>query len=182
MEVTEVRVKLIDITSERLKAFCTLTLDGEFVIRDLKIIEGPHGDFVAMPSRKLTDRCTRCGSKNHLRARYCNDCGNKLAENRANKDPDGRTKLHADVAHPIHANCRQKLQEAVLAAYHDEVEKAKQPGYQPIRLGDDYDDDAVGHETSPAHADPSHATQTQSSAVANPQPEGRADGFGEGIE
>ena len=40
MEVTGVCVKLIDITSERLKAFCTLILDGEFVIRELKIIEG----------------------------------------------------------------------------------------------------------------------------------------------
>ncbi len=35
-----------------------------FVIRDLKIIEGAKGFFVAMPSRKLTDRCGHCGTKN----------------------------------------------------------------------------------------------------------------------
>lgn len=179
MEVTGVCVKLIDITSERLKAFCTLILDGEFVIRELKIIEGPHGDFVAMPSRKLTDRCTRCGNKNHLRARYCNDCGNKLVENRANKGIYGRTKLHADVAHPIHATCRQKLQQAMLAAYHEEVEWAKQPGYQSIRLEDDYDDETVTSKSSQAHTDRSHTTQDRT--IANPQPEQNANRFGEGI-
>ncbi|MFO1093344.1 MAG: SpoVG family protein [Planctomycetaceae bacterium] len=57
MEITEVRIKLADEVRERLHAFCSITLDGCFVIRDLKIIEGARGPFVAMPSRKLTDRC-----------------------------------------------------------------------------------------------------------------------------
>jgi stage V sporulation protein G len=67
--ITEVRIKLVAENNERLMAFCSLTLDNAFVIRDLKIIEGTKGLFVAMPSRKLTDRCGRCGCKNHLRAR-----------------------------------------------------------------------------------------------------------------
>ena len=49
MEVTEVRIKLMEESSERLKAFCSITLDDSFVIRDLKIIEGTTGPFVAMP-------------------------------------------------------------------------------------------------------------------------------------
>ena len=75
MVITEVRIKLMDENNERLQAFCSVTFDDCFVIRDLKIIEGTKGSFVAMPSRKLTDRCTHCGSKNHLRARHCNQCG-----------------------------------------------------------------------------------------------------------
>ena len=38
--------------SDRLKAFCSVTIDKEFVIRDLKIIEGTNGMFVAMPAAR----------------------------------------------------------------------------------------------------------------------------------
>jgi stage V sporulation protein G len=108
-----------------------------FVIRDLKIIEGAKGFFVAMPSRKLTDRCHNCGTKNHLRSRFCNQCGCRLDENRAIRDADGRAKLHADIAHPINSMCREKIQGAVLASYADELERAKLPGY--ISRYDDLD-------------------------------------------
>ena len=99
MEITEVRIKLMEDNSgsnERLQAFCSITFDDMFVIRDLKIIEGAKGFFVAMPSRKLTDRCPGCGSKNHLRARYCNQCGGKLDEDRATRDADGRDLIQHD--------------------------------------------------------------------------------------
>jgi stage V sporulation protein G len=82
-----------------------------------------------MPSRKLTDRCHNCGTKNHLRSRFCNQCGCRLDENRAIRDADGRAKLHADIAHPINSMCREKIQGAVLASYADELERAKMPGY-----------------------------------------------------
>ena len=67
MEITEVRVKLMEEPGERLQAFCSITFDDAFVVRDLKIIEGTTGPFVAMPSRKLTAHCPQCGCKNHLR-------------------------------------------------------------------------------------------------------------------
>ena len=132
MEITEVRIKLMEDNSgsnERLQAFCSITFDDMFVIRDLKIIEGAKGFFVAMPSRKLTDRCHHCGTKNHLRSRFCNQCGSRLDENRAIRDADGRAKLHADIAHPINSMCREKIQGAVLASYADELERSKLPGY-----------------------------------------------------
>ena len=140
MEITEVRIKLMEDNSgsnERLQAFCSITFDDMFVIRDLKIIEGAKGFFVAMPSRKLTDRCHNCGTKNHLRSRFCNQCGCRLDENRAIRDADGRAKLHADIAHPINSMCREKIQGAVLASYADELERAKLPGY--ISRYDDLD-------------------------------------------
>ena len=132
MEITEVRIKLMEDNSgsnERLQAFCSITFDDMFVIRDLKIIEGAKGFFVAMPSRKLTDRCHHCGTKNHLRSRFCNQCGSRLDENRAIRDADGRAKLHADIAHPINSMCREKIQAAVLSSYADELERSKMPGY-----------------------------------------------------
>lgn len=142
MEITEVRIKLMEDNSgsnERLQAFCSITFDDAFVIRDLKIIEGAKGFFVAMPSRKLTDRCTHCGTKNHLRSRFCNQCGSRLDENRALRDAEGRAKLHADIAHPINSPCREKIQSAVLASYADELERSKLPGY--VSRYDDLDGD-----------------------------------------
>ncbi len=137
MQVSEVKVKLVDIKTERLKAFCTITLDGEFVVRDIKVIEGTSGPFVAMPSRKLADKCQRCGAKNHLRAKFCNECGSELSDNRVPKDAAGRVKLHADVAHPINPQCRQRIQQAVLDAFHEEVDRSKHPDYVPQHFDDD---------------------------------------------
>lgn len=137
MVITEVRIKLCEENNERLLAFCSVTFDNAFVVRDLKIIEGTKGVFVAMPSRKLTDRCGKCGCKNHLRARFCNSCGLRMDEARAIRDMDGRAKLHADIAHPIHSSAREQVQTAVIRSYHDEREKAKIPGY--VCTYDDYD-------------------------------------------
>ena len=53
MHITEVRVTLRD--EDKLKAFANITLDNSIVIRGLKIIAGPNGYFVSMPSRKRPD-------------------------------------------------------------------------------------------------------------------------------
>lgn len=142
MDITEIRVKLVDDSAgEKLQGFCTITFDQEFVVRDLKIISGPNGPFVAMPSRKLTDKCPRCRAKNHLRARHCNECGSSLDPARAGKDERGRAKLHTDIAHPINAPARRRIEQEILDAYRKEIEKSKRPGYRPPRLGADYDDE-----------------------------------------
>ncbi len=123
MEITDVRVKLLDEAEDKLRGFCTITFGGEFVVRDVKIIEGASGYFIAMPSRKLTDRCRKCRHKNHLRARYCNECGGQLDENRVDRQSEGRGRLHADVAHPISQDCREAIQDAVIRAFHTELER-----------------------------------------------------------
>ncbi len=140
MQISEVRVKLIENKDDRLKAFCSVTMDNEFVVRDIKIIEGTNGHFVAMPSRKMSDHCEKCGGKNHLRAKFCNSCGSGLPDDRAKKDMKGRMKLHADIAHPINADCRKKIQDRVVAAFKEEVERSKQPGYKPVEM-DEPDDE-----------------------------------------
>ena len=53
MEVTEVRVFPVD--EEKLRAYVTITIDSCFVVRDLKVIKGNNGLFVAMPSKKRKD-------------------------------------------------------------------------------------------------------------------------------
>jgi stage V sporulation protein G len=192
--ITEVRIKLMEDSNEneRLQAFCSVTFDDAFVIRDLKIIEGTKGSFVAMPSRKLTDRCTSCGCKNHLRARYCNQCGHKLDEDRATRDADGRVKLHADIAHPINSACREVIQSAVLKAYQVERERSKQPGY--ICTYDDYDSDydgpanftqvvgelspGRGYRTHGSHA--SRGTHTNNQVAAREEKKG-GENFGAGV-
>lgn len=64
-----------------MKAIVSVTFDDEFVVHDIKIIDGQNGLFIAMPSRKMADGEFR------------------------------------DIAHPINATTRQKIQEAVFAEY-----------------------------------------------------------------
>jgi len=54
MQITDVRVRKI--TKEgKMKAIVSITLDDEFVVHDIKVIEGEKGLFIAMPSKKATD-------------------------------------------------------------------------------------------------------------------------------
>jgi stage V sporulation protein G len=137
-QVTEVRVKLTEDPRNKLKAYASVTIDDAFVVRDLKIIDGNKGPFVAMPSRKLADHCKQCHHKNHMRAAYCNQCGGKLDPERAPRDGRGRARLHADLAHPINSQTRIELHKAVVRAYLEEVETQQKAGanYQPK----DFDD------------------------------------------
>lgn len=161
MEVTEVRIKLMDEPGERLKAFCSITFDHCFVVRDLKIIEGSSGPFVAMPSRKLTAHCPRCGMKNHLRAPFCNQCGGELSIDRTPVDAEGRAKLYADIAHPINSACREMIQQRVISEYETELVRAQQPGY--VSRYDDFDLDysdarkSVAASPPETRFDPPHA-------------------------
>ncbi|AQQ51715.1 septation regulator SpoVG [Planococcus lenghuensis] len=54
MEVTDVRLRRVE-TEGRMKAVASITLDGEFVIHDIRVIEGNSGLFVAMPSKRSPD-------------------------------------------------------------------------------------------------------------------------------
>lgn len=168
VEITEVRVKLMEEAGERLQAFCSITLDDAFVVRDLKIIEGVTGPFVAMPSRKLTAHCPQCGCKNHLRAAFCNQCGARQREQHAAKDDEGRAKLYADIAHPINSNCREMIQQRVIQAYEAEKARSKLPGYVPTY--DDFDDDVAW---APPASAPTEAPNLLSPTAQGPeQPRG----------
>lgn len=54
MEITDIRLKKV--TKEgKMKAIVSITLDNEFAVHDIKVIEGEKGLFIAMPSRKAAD-------------------------------------------------------------------------------------------------------------------------------
>lgn len=55
MEITEVRVKLLDKEDSRVKARASITIDGCFVVHDVKVIEREDGFTVNMPNRKLAN-------------------------------------------------------------------------------------------------------------------------------
>lgn len=129
MEISEIRVKLLENQRDKLRAFASLTIANCLVIRDIKVIEGPAGLFVAMPSRKLMDRCPECAAKNPLRARFCNECACPLEGEREARDVRGKPRLYADIAHPIHQAARDLVQGAILAAYRAEFERSQQDGY-----------------------------------------------------
>ena len=131
MKISEVKVKMVAGHSDKLLAFVSITLDGDFVVRDLKVIKGNYGYFVAMPSRKLTEHCPRCNTKNHLRAIYCNECGTKLPERKVPEDDRGRARLHADIAHPINSRTRDYIQKAVVDAYIKEADGFANDSHKP---------------------------------------------------
>lgn len=80
MKITDVKVKPVNGTS-RLKAIVEITIDGVFVVHELRIIEGTNGLFVAMPSRQVGEN------------------------------------VYKDVAHPINAETRKMIEDAVLEKY-----------------------------------------------------------------
>jgi len=148
MEISDVHLKLVNDPNDRLRAVCSITFDGEFVVRDLKVVQGPNGIFVAMPSRKLSTHCPKCGHKNHVRAVYCNDCGGKLPPGpRTTGDGMTKTRFHSDVAHPITASFREKIQQRVIEKYQQETDLARDPNYQPVDVDAEFESSEVPEST-----------------------------------
>ncbi len=54
MQITDVRIRKVE-TEGKMKAVASITIDNEFVVHDIKVIEGERGLFIAMPSRKAAD-------------------------------------------------------------------------------------------------------------------------------
>lgn len=81
MQITDVHLKKVN-SGNRMKAVASVYFDNEFVVHEIKVIEGPNGLFIAMPSRKIPN--------------------------------SGEFK---DIAHPINAETREKIQKAILEAY-----------------------------------------------------------------
>ena len=154
MEITEVRVSLREHVirggsgaagqgEKRLKAYVTVTFDHCFIVRNMKVIEGKNGLFVAMPSHKPKAACARCHFKNDVGARYCTACGSAVSRPMEMTASAGapeslEAQAHRDIAHPITVEFRQYLQRRVLEAYDAERTKEKQPGgFGVDQAGDD---------------------------------------------
>ena len=90
MQITDVRVRKVS-KEGKMRAFVSITIDNEFAVHDIKVIEGENGLFIAMPSRKSSDGEFR------------------------------------DIAHPINAETRAKLQEIILAEYEKARDNEENP-------------------------------------------------------
>ena len=131
MDITEVKIFLKEGQDKKLKAYATLTFDNCFVVRNVKVIEGTKGMFVAMPSRKIKDPCQKCGFRNAVRSKFCNQCGAALPNPEPKVFQPGedaaRQSEHKDIAHPISAECRDYIQKKVLEAYENEKNSSPSP-------------------------------------------------------
>lgn len=127
MEITEVRIFLKDSVDKKLKAYATVTFDNSFVVRNIKIIEGSGGLFIAMPSRKIKQPCPKCGFRNEARSKYCNQCAGPLPlvtqPISAEAQAQDMQSEHKDIAHPITQQFREYLQKKVFDAYEQEKQK-----------------------------------------------------------
>lgn len=121
MEITEIKIFLKEGQDKKLKAYATLTFDNCFVVRNVKVIEGTKGLFIAMPSRKMKDPCPKCNFRNAVRSKFCNQCGASLPVVEPKTimpgDDAARQSEHKDIAHPITAECRDYIQKKVIEAY-----------------------------------------------------------------
>ena len=122
MEITEVRIFLKEGIDKKLKAYATVTFDNAFVVRNIKVIEGSAGLFIAMPSRKLKYPCEKCGFRNEMRSKFCNQCASPLqvAPRPVNPEEVSSQSEHRDIAHPITQSFREYLQKKVLESYEQE--------------------------------------------------------------
>ena len=135
MEVTDVRIFLRESSENRkLKAYATVAFDHAFVVRNIKVIEGTKGLFVAMPSERTKEPCPKCGHRNIVRSRFCNQCGAAMGsvsakppEKEASQTPSGEAQAeHRDIAHPITMECREHIQRKVLEEYQQALSQADQ--------------------------------------------------------
>ena len=136
MKITEVRIFPTESKDGKLKAFATMTFDDWFVVRNVKIIQGNNGLFVAMPSRKAVDPCPKCNFKNVRGSKYCNQCGTQVPMAEVVDENAGKNSgNHMDIAHPITQDCRVYIQDSILEAYKGEGagQKAENTSYQPVR-------------------------------------------------
>ena len=113
MKITEVRVFPRDSHDTKLRAFVTVTFDDCFVVRDLKVIEGSKGLFVAMPSRRIVKKP---GSPAEM--------SGKVEGHETGDGHKAKTSDHRDIAHPITQEFRDYIQKTVLEAYQNQISKS----------------------------------------------------------
>ncbi len=113
MEITEVRITLVDEKDSRVLAYCKACINDCLVVDDIKYIMGEKGPFVQMPNKKHSEPCWHCKHKNPLSACYCGNCGAPKPNNLAPKD----SRHHHDVVFPITSECRAQFETVIGEAY-----------------------------------------------------------------
>lgn len=115
MEITDVDIHLEDDSGGNVKAYCHLTFDGTLVVKNFKVIDGRHGLFVAMPSRKDTKECYKCHTDIPKDASYCYECGKNI--NGGNKN---KRNLYDNMVYTRDNHFKDDIEEIVLEEYERE--------------------------------------------------------------
>jgi len=128
MEISEVYIKLLEPHQQhgRLRAYASVTFDQSFAVHDIKVVQGIDRLFVAMPSRRLTLRCSYCRTQNQVscRGRTCVRCEELLPEpKRINENKETSSNPFVDIFHPINSNARALVDAAVLHAYQEALDE-----------------------------------------------------------
>ena len=96
MDITDVRIRKVG-NEGKMKAVASVTFDEEFVVHDIKIIEGVNGLFIAMPSRKMND-----GDYRDIAHPLLSETRNRIKdaildayENMESEEPDGPAEMEA---------------------------------------------------------------------------------------
>ena len=121
MEITEIRIFPKEGQDKKLRAYTTVTFDNAFVVRNIKIIQGSSGFFIAMPSRKMKYLCPKCNFKNEVGSKFCNQCGASIGTGQQPISSTNAKTEHRDIAHPITQEFRVYLQTKILEAYEREI-------------------------------------------------------------
>lgn len=125
MTITDVRVSL-DGTNDRVLVYCSFVIDGCFVVKNAKIVEGNHGRVVSMPNDPFRTKCPNCSKRVPVTDHFCGRCGVDQEDNRAPLDDRGYPRHYADVCHPTTAECRKIIEDALFAAYEKSVSQLKE--------------------------------------------------------
>ncbi len=123
MKITEIRVVPREGQDKKLQAYATVTFDNCFVVRNIKVIQGNSGLFIAMPSRKMRYICSKCRAKYEMGAKFCSQCGTALSFKSAVEASEDAKSEHRDIAHPVTQEFRDYLQNEILKAYQEETKK-----------------------------------------------------------
>ena len=138
MEITEVRIKLMEEPGERLQAFCSITFDDCFRGARPEDHRGRQRSLRGHAQSQV-DRTLSAMRLEEPSSRGLLQPVRRPVEGESGpaKDEEGRAKLYADIAHPINSSCREMIQQRVIAAFEEEKVRAKLPGYVPSY--DDFD-------------------------------------------
>lgn len=171
MQITDVKVRPVSGQSNRVKAYCSITFDNAFVVKDIRIVQGTNGFIVAMPVKKMTFNCFRCGVRNPVNASFCMNCGSKVrAPAPKQVGDDGRPITQTDVAHPINLETRKMIEKAVLEEYNKQIEKFKQ-SLQPVVAQQTTTATDTTTSDTPAPVETQTATPAPQTDTAQPQPD-----------
>lgn len=139
LKITRVQIIVLPVTEQPLCGYCSVTFNECFVIHDLRILRGPDRLFVAMPSRKRTLPCQKCGHRNQVQARFCNVCGDGLRDPSPAAAAAAGERIHVDIAHPLTSEFRQRLEDAILTEYLKQVSpeslaRLPVPHFRPVEV------------------------------------------------